>query len=848
MKFRLALLETYHNPKFSLAYIFNLSLGLLGFLLLSTFNISVQEDFQTRSQDLLTADLSVSARREILPSEQALIDRATQKALARTQTVEIFSMIASSTDSRLALLIALTDKYPLYGSIQLEHLGKKQSESDKSILNQAKIWIGQDLSIQMALKPQDSLKIGDLTFQVEDLIQNDSGVGWNGFSLAPRLYLGLDLLKKTGLLKPGSTASYHQFFKFSSQKELEDVYSELNKTLTDPGIQITTHQKSGQQMGRMMTYLSDYLSLVGLVGLFLAALGSSFLFHSFISGRLGQIATLISLGLPYFQAVQIYLIQVLGLGLLSALGSIGFSWILLPGIEKLLRNFIDFPIHLRLGFSPIFSAVVVGLGASLWVTLPLILRIRQLKPSILFQESQTQNLTWDRRSLLWALPAVIFFFGLSVWQSHSWKIGSLFFAGLSLSGVFLSGIFLFCLRAFDRGRAQSLPLHLTRQYLIQNPVSSAAAFLAIGLGAILMNILPQIQRSIETEIQSPETAHLPSLFLFDIEDDQVIRLQEFLASHKIAITQLSPMIRARLEAINNRPYEKTSDDKSLTTREEEQETRMRNRGMNLSMREKLSEAESITKGKLYSNRYSGNFETPPEISIEKGYAKTLKVDLGDVLLFDVQGVKVPGRITSFRKVKWTSFQPNFFIQFQPGSLDEAPKTYLATLEKMPDLEKIRIQNEIVKNFPNVSMIDISQLVRKILEAFGQMSLALQAMAALSLLTGWAVLLSITRHQTQTRKTEVHLFKVLGASQNFISLLRWIEFGGLAFSASFLGALISIGLSWGISLFLFDSAWSFSWQFPLGSIVAITFMTLLTTGWATQRTFREKPSALLENSL
>jgi len=234
----------------------------------------------------------------------------------------------------------------------------------------------------------------------------------------------------------------------------------------------------------------------------------------------------------------------------------------------------------------------------------------------------------------------------------------------------------------------------------------------------------------------------------------------------------------------------------------------------------------------------------PEISVEQRYAKTLGAHLGDILEFDVQGIVINARITSLRKVRWTSFQPNFFVEFQPGVLEDAPKTYIAAIEKLSLADRARIQNLLVAKFPNISVVDITQVVERILELFQQMSWALRAMALFSVFTGMVVLFSIARHQAQSRKSEIQLLKLLGGGFRLIAAMQWMEFGGLGLFASLLGVVVSLGLSWVISLLLFDSVWSFSVLLPAATVLGITLLTVVTTTVAVRGTLREKPVSLL----
>jgi putative ABC transport system permease protein len=849
MKIKLALREIVHNFGFSLAFLFNLSLGLYGFLLLNSLNISIQDSFQQRSKSLLTADLAISSRRSFTAEEEKIILKDTESSVAITHSVELYSMIATSKGTRLSELVAIEEGFPLYGELELEKSGLISNKTTKSIVHQPVIWISPELSVQMKLMPSDSVKLGDVNFKVADRVEKDSAASFRGFSLAPRIYLGLEQLKKTGLIRLGSTLSYRQFFKFSSEADLEKATSKLNLDLKDPSLQITTHRQAGEQTSRILAYLSDYLGLVTLVGLFLAALGSTFLFQSFFASRFKEIATLMSLGLPSTHAIEVYLIQVLLLGG----GAVGLAtlatFVTLPLAQSTLSQYLAFSFELKLPFMPLVTSLIVGMVASLLICFPLILRIRSLQPSLLFQESQTQEVKWSLRAAFGFLPAMVFFYSISVWQAHSWKIGSLFAVGLCLSGLLLASFVAVGLRFLSKIRVTRLSSKLALRYLTLNPISTISAFLAIGLGAVLINFLPQIQRNIESEITLPQVSRVPSLFIFDIQEDQLQDLKDFFRAQAVPMIQISPLVRARLLNVAGKPFERSTDQSSLSTREEEQETRMRNRGVNLTFREKLTESETLLEGRPFPGRYqsrdqSEDLSNLPEISVEQRYAKTLGVGLGDVLEFDVQGVAVKAHITSLRKVKWTSFQPNFFVEFQPGVLDDAPKTYIAAIEKLSILDRAKIQNLLVTQFPNISVIDVSVVIERVLDLFKQMSWALRAMAIFSVFTGMVVLFSIARHQAQSRKNEIQLLKLLGGDFWLISTTQWIEFGGMGLFASTVGVLVSLALSWMVSILLFDSFWSFSILLPFVTISGITVLTLLTTTIAVQGTLNEKPVSLL----
>lgn len=832
MKLRLALRETLHNWRFSSVFVVNLALGLFGFVFLSGFQGAIQNAFQERSQMLLTADLRLSARRELTGEEEEAVKSALAGfAFTESRARETYSMLAKKDGgaSRLVEVQAIEPNYPLYGSLSLSPEGTPEA------IDPFRVWIAPDLAIQMNLKPGDSVRIGDAEFTVTKIVEDDSSLSWRGASLAPRVYVGLDSFLRTNLIQKGSRVSFQRFYKVPGA-DVEALAASLNTVLKDPELRVRTHKESGEQTGRVMDYLGDFLGLVALVGIFLSSLGGAYLFQSFIARRIGEIATLRSLGLSAGGTILVYWLQ---LTILSALAvSLAFlvASLTLPLASRALEEYLAFDIAARvdvLQFLPLLAIAILG---NTLVCLPLLLRLKDLRPALLFQESHEPKLETRSSSLAALLPAALFFYGMSVWQAHSWRIGSFFFFGMLASATLLA------LSAFSALNFPYLKNRVAFRYLARSRWSTVSAFLAVGLGALLMNLLPQIQRNIQSEIEHPETSSLPSLFLFDVQEEQVDGLRTLLEREKVPLSDLSPMVRARLDSVNGERFAKADPNDTPDTREEEQSARTRNRGYNLTYRAHLSAPESLFAGRPFSPTLSP--DGVAEVSVEHRFADRLGLKLGDELVFDVQGVSVTGRVTSLRKVKWTSFQPNFFIVFQPGVLDGAPKTFLGTVQRLGREERVRVQNLIVEKFPNISIIDITALADKILRVFGQMAIALRLMAALSAFTGLVVLFSIAAHQAETRRAEVQLLKVMGANRNRVARMFWIEFGSIGLAASLLGVLASTALSYVISQVFFDAAWSFSIWVPVATVLSITAVTLLTVQLAVRRTLREKPARLL----
>ncbi len=846
--------ELINNKYFSLLFVLNLSLGLTGFVSLEALKSSIDYAFQSRSKNVLGADFGVSARRPLSENEVKIVDEnigfsdsSNTNSIEKTKLLEFFSMVANfDGDSRLLQIRVIENNFPFYGDIKLTKLKKKNNQNFLNLEKENLIWVYPEILSQLKVSVGDRLKIGQAEFKITDTVEDDSGAGIST-NMAPRIYMSFNSLQKTDLLKKGSIAWHSVLYKNSSLSlsKLNSQKDNIFSLLENPDIKVYTHKNVSEQMGRLVDYLNDFLGLASIVALFLSCIGAIYLFRSYLLKKISQIAILISLGVPHQRAFLLHFIQVAFLGLISALMSILFSLVTLPFFRSALSELVPFEIVLKYNLSSFVLCILLGTLGSLIVCLPLFLGIKNVKPSQLFYSNFTNKIKFDKWQVLSILPIGLVFWGLSVWLASSVKVGSLFtllmfLAILSISGIAL--LFLYGIK-YLRG-SKNLSIKWAAQYMTKKKMESISIFLCIGIGILLLNLIPQIQKSLAYELESPDQSKIPSLFMFDIQEDQMENLKAQLKEKGHPLVLASPMIRARLIAVNKIKFDKGKGTKNSLSREEEKEMRFRNRGFNLSYRSSLEDAESITEGKPFTGVYDENSGLVSEVSVEKRFAKRLGLKIGDVLSFDVESIPIEGKIVNFRKVKWTSFQPNFFVLFQPGVLDLAPKTFVASTGNYSFETKNKIQNFIVDKYPNISIIDVSRLVERISGLIAQMSWALRLMSILCLLVGFIVIYSISSHVARSRSWEVGLLKSLGASfSNIRNQFLW-QFTSITLVAGCFGIGICLLMSYLISAFLFEGVWVLDLWTPIISLIVSVIVVFLITFFAIQKSLKTKPSKLL----
>ena len=834
---KLVFKELKSHPLFIFLFVLNASLGLTGFITLDIFKNSVDQIVKSQSKSMMGADLSVSARRALTSKEKEMVLKNIPKNSRESQMISTYSMISNpqSKKSHLTHIKAIQSGFPFYGKIQLKN------HTSNTFLHQKKVvWLYPEIMTHLQLQVGDSVTIGQSVFQVAGIVAKDPLNSLTN-NLAPTAYISILHLKETQLIGVGSLAQYSYFYKISGF-QLRKIQKNIFNQFNDPTIQVKTHENNSEAITRLMSYLNDFLSLASLCTLFLTCIGLVFLFRSYFRSKITQIAILLSLGLKRTQVFFLYLLEVVTLSILSFITSLALALLLLPLLKKLTVSFLPFEIYWSIHTFSLTSLIV--LIAPLWVVLPILSQIRKIKTSFLLRRQtpfQKDHLTW----VLYFLGLGILW-GLSVWQSHSFQIGTLFI-GTFLSLTLLLAFIGLGLLYFSRFLIQRFSLHPILKWslrdLIRHPWSSLSCFICLSLGILILNITPQIQETLSRELQPIEKSSLPSLFLFDIQEHQADPLRKHLEEKNVNIDKIIPMIQSRLVAVNEKSFDKGTG-QTEWSREKSREMHFRNRIFNLSYQKKLSPSEKVIDGKMWVQ--DTKLGELPFISLEQRFARRMGLKLNDRLKFESQNQVIEGVVQNIRQVNWLSFQPNFFILFQPKSLETLPKTFLASLKQLGPEKKYQIQNSLARLFPNISSIDISRLTAQMIALTQQMSLALQMMTLLCLFASFAVLYSIISHQMRTRLWDVGLLKTLGTSFKDIQLLFLSQFGLIALTSSLLGLFSSFIVSLVISIIVFDTYWKIS-STPFVLMLVALIMVLLIIYRSTQHSLSTPAQKLLNSN-
>lgn len=817
---KLAWTELIRFKKMNFFLVLNFALGLIGFFLLQIFQQSLSIQTVEKAQTILGGDISVSARRSFTESERESWEKNIPFE-KKSQFYSLFAMVRVQDESRLTNVGIFDEAYPLYGQLKL---------SDQELTsNKAMIWVDPEVKDMFNLKLGDVISLGETTFEYAGTIVEDPSRLFRAGGFAPRVLISKKYLDAAKLIQNGSTFSEYWTYKTRTNENPAAIKTKLEKSVADNTIQIETILESDQDGNRALKYFTDYLGLVALVALGLCFICGSYLLQWIFQSKRKNIAVLKTLGLDDLKIMALYSLQTLLISIFSCLIAIGFVVSALPIVQSVLINKFNLPVQLQLNWQSLGIISLLGILGPLLMTVPQILQIFDLQPLQLLQNSfeKSKRTFWY---YAWIFISVFVFWTLSIWQSQSYKIGSGFVVGiLILIGIFY--VFNFFLMEFlDRSVSRfSWLAQYSIKGLTRRRASTSLVFITMSLSTLVLSLLPHIKASILYEIRPEEQSQIPNLFLFDIQPDQVARLQKISKDLTGKELVLSSLVRSRILKINDQNYERLVQDDSFQTREAEAEARFRNRGINLSYRSFIQPSEKITAG-IFEGAFKKDSGKLPGLSVEERFAERVGFKLNDIVTFDVQGLEIKAQVSSLRSVRWTSFQPNFFVLFPTGVLEEAPQIFLTSVSQVTPAVTKKIQAIVSQQLKNVSVINVTQAVQNSLKYIDQMSIGLQLMAWLAVSVGLFVFIILLNTQIKERLTEMNLMQILGCQVSQIRKALFLQFFILISLAVLFGILFGLIASALVMQFIFDLAVVFDFNYMLFLVLGLIPIATITIFW------------------
>ena len=835
---RFSMKDIFSQKRISSFFVINLILGFLGFFLLQIFQNSLVLETQSKAQETLGGDLVISVRRELTIEEKEKFDaKLKNQFLAKTQYYDFFAMTQFDSKTRLVLVKAVEETYPLYGQFKKTIFQDNQEIPifvDPEIIDQ----------FQIDTKKLNQISLGDQKFNLSGIIQSDPTRTFRFGALAPSVYIRYADLQKTNLIKTGSTITSVVSYKLKNPTDANTLKKELEKDFTDSSIRFSSAFLQEDSGNRVFDYLLDYLNLVSLVAIGLSFLCLGYMLQWLFQLQIKNTALFKILGLNHWQAVQTQIIKNFALSLFAFSIATLFVLILKSPLEQAMYSYFEVSAKLDFTAKSFFVNLVFIIMGPQLVAIPSYLNIYQMDPlPILKGQNHDIREKFNLQKNMVLLGLMITFWLIAILESQSVLIGSAFTGALLAIGLStIAVLFLF------KGLIQKIAGRFSFQNkyaitsLLRQKKSTYLIFTTMTLSISILVLLPQIKKSILTELRPQSASKIPSLFMFDIQPEQVAGLEKIILDKTQQKIQLTPLVRSRILKINDADYERKAESGFFKTREDENEARFRNRGVNLTYKKDLQGSETLIKGRWFSSATSDI----PEISLEERYADRVGAKLNDVMTFDVQGLEIKGQVTSIRRVRWTSFQPNFFVVFQPGVLEDAPQVFLSAVNNLATDQVRTLQTDIVNTFSNVSIIDVRESVEKSLVFIDKMALALQIMAGLSLVVGFFIFIILINTQVRERLSEMNLLQILGAQLAVVYSIFVKQFALIILFSLFFGLFFGLAIAYVLMETLFRLSLTFDF-ISLGVLIILLTVVLAGIIYFATRPIRQlQPLQLLKD--
>ena len=767
-------------------------LGIAAVVSIQSFGQNLKENIQLQSKSLMGADFTIDSDKPVNEKVQEIIDSL---GGAGAKEINFASMAAfpSTAATKLVQVRGIEGNFPFYGELETE----PAAAANEYQQNGAAL-VDATLMLQLGLKTGDSIKIGEITIPIAGTLISVPGSTSIFSSIAPPVLMPYRLIEKTGLVQTGSRIGYDYYFVANPGTSMENLENSLEDVLDINYADLDTHASTSERLGRRYENFGKFLNLVAFIALLLGCVGIASAISIYIKGKLRAVAVLKCIGASRRQTFLIYLTQIAFMGLLG--GILGTSAGIL--LQQLFPLFLGdlLPVDVQMSFSPrvIFMGALLGVFMSVLFALYPLMGTLYVSPLQALRVQSEGKENSGKAGILVLVGIFLFILLFSYWLLEDWRYSLAFVAGIVVTFSILSGIAQLFMKAIKKDFPSSwgFPARQSLLNLFRPQNQTLTLILSIGVGTFLISTLYftkdilLAQASIEAQTDSP------NMILLDVQTEQQEEIASTITGNELPVINNIPIVTMRVSSIRGKSINEIEKDSSSGVN-----GWILNHEFRVTYRDSIIASETIEQGEWISE--INNTELVP-ISISDNFAKDAKVSVGDKLTFNVQGVILNTVVGSIRTVDWSRMQMNFSIVFPKGVLEDAPQFRVLTTLVKDEESSAALQQELVSKFPNVSIIDLRQVLTVIEGLLAKISWLINFMAFFSILTGIIVLLGAVRTSKYQRIKESVLLRTIGATSNQILRILALEYIYLGVIGSLSGILLSLISSQLLAWQVFDT--------------------------------------------
>jgi putative ABC transport system permease protein len=810
------------------------TLGVAALVSVGSFAAALDATLAREAKSLLGGDLELRSARPLDPEAEAALAGLTDRGAAVARVRELAGMArAGDGRSLLTELKAVDDRYPLYG-----RLGAEPARPLPDLLRDRGALVEPALLARLGLVVGDQLAVGETTLTIRGVIENEPDRASGMVTLGPRILIAAPVLDESGLIRPGSRVRYRALLRLPESMAPRAAREALARDLADPAVRVAAYDEAQPGLRRFFTQLTTYLGLAGLASLFQGGIGVAAAVTTFVRRRRPTIAVLKCLGAESRTLVATYLLQSLALGLVGSLAGAALGIAAQPLLARAVAGMLPFAVEWRADPATLARAVAMGAATTVLCALWPLGGIRSVPPSVILRR-EVEPRQLPRRPWPLALPLVAGLAALAFWQAGSLKVGAIFIGAALAASLTLEALAWLLVRVAGsmtarRGFAWRHGLAGLRRPGGQ----TAGVVVALGVGVMLLMALALLEGSLGRQMDHERRQETPSFFFIDIQPDQRERFARVVRGAAGVEPALTPIVRARLAAINGVPVTRGMIDGRRERGDDK--TWYLTRDYALTWASEAPASNVVTRGRWWT---AAEADARPRASVEVDAARYLGVDLGGVLAFDIQGVRIEAEVMSLRKVDWQTLSTNFFVIVSPGALDGAPTTFVATA-RVPAGAEGAVQDAVVAALPNVTAIPVRDVLERVAALMDQIAVAIRAVALVSITAGLTVMAGTVAASRYQRVYESVILRTLGATRGAVARAFAVEYACVGAAAGAGGTLLAVALAWVVLRFVLDTPWSLApGALVLG--VTLTMALALAVGFlGAWRLLGEKPLLVL----
>ncbi|MCG8464425.1 MAG: FtsX-like permease family protein [Xanthomonadales bacterium] len=785
------------------------------------FSARLEQALLSQAGELLAAD-TVVASRQVIP--QDIYDSAAKHQLTTAETITFPSVVFAGDDNLLVAVKAVSDAYPLRGTLQTSaDLGSESRDVDY-LPPPGHAWAEPRVFNDLGIEPGAQVEIGSMVITVDEVVRYEPDRAGNFFSLSPRFFMNLDDARQAELLGEGARLNY-RLLVAGENSGLSAFQADLENANQDR-IRVLTLEDAEDRGNDALGQAQKFLSMAALTAVLLAAIAIWLSAERYASSQRSTVALLRCMGETWRPIMQIYCAKVFYVSFAALLpglvvGYLG-HWALASSLESASREALP-----SAGISWLFFVVLYLIVLTLAFALPQIWALRKVPPRQVLHGDEERS-----RLSLWAyIPALIGILVLAMGQLQSYSLTIALVGGSSvlLLVLMVAARLLITLvhKALpDMGPAWRYALGSITRRARGNALQTAA----IGLGITAMLLLGIVRADLFSTWQTSLPDGTPNRFLLNIQPDQSTGVQQLLQAQGLDDFQLEPLAVGKITTINGQIPDPSNYDDPLA------EERLRG-STNLSWRENFPKANEMVAGEWWDDD-----RTQAQVSLASRLAEPLNLKPGDRVGFRIGEVEIEARVQNIRDVTWDSFQVNFFILLNPEAAQQIPHNLITSFYLPEDQQGL--DRAVSQNFPNVSVLDTDAILQRVRDIIAQVSRAAQIVFVFTLAAGLLVLITAIQAARGERRKEAAILRTLGAPRAFV-LKGWLlEYALMGALAGGIAALFSWFAGWLVSIRLFDLPYApRPGLFIIGLVLGASIVTI--TGWlGNRRVLQSSPMAVL----